>query len=88
MLFSDAVEAYFEVSKNLAGMSDGTEQAYRSDFVGFARYLEAQLVRDVASLTTAQVNGWLLEQRKRGLSLTTIHRRKNALSSLLSFCLA
>ncbi|MGC7845710.1 tyrosine-type recombinase/integrase [Desulforudis sp. 1088] len=86
MTFEEAIEAYFEVGVVLRGMASGTVEAYRSDFRDFARFLETQAVGKVREITTAVINAYLLRLRKRGLSLSTVHRRKNALSSLLSFC--
>lgn len=86
MTFEEAIEAYFEVGVVLRGMAAGTVEAYRCDFRDFSRFLESQGVGEVREITTAVINAYLLRLRKRGLSLSTVHRRKNALSSLLSFC--
>ncbi|ACA59044.1 tyrosine-type recombinase/integrase [Candidatus Desulforudis audaxviator] len=86
MTFEEAIEAYFEVGVVLRGMAAGTVEAYRCDFRDFSRFLESQGVGEVREITTAVVNTYLVGLRKRGLSLSTVHRRKNALSSLLGFC--
>lgn len=86
MEFWEAVKEYFEINTKLAGMAAGTVEAYRSDFRDFLRFLDVRDKTRVEEITTADVNAYLLSLRKRSLKISTVHRRKNALSSLLGFC--
>lgn len=86
MEFWEAVKEYFEVSTKLTGMAAGTVEAYRSDFRDFLRYMEARGLKQVEEITTAEINAYLVSLHNRNLKMATVHRRKNALSLLLNFC--
>lgn len=85
MTIREAIEAYFEVAVGLRGMAAGTVQAYGSDFRDFLRFASGAGLHEVEDVSTAHVNEYLLLLRRRGLALTTLHRRRNALSSLFGF---
>ncbi|MCR4418706.1 MAG: site-specific integrase [Clostridia bacterium] len=85
MTLDKAIEKYFEVAVGLRGMAAGTVEAYRADFRDFLRFASSLGLREVADVTTAHVNEYLLGLRRRGLKLATLHRRRNALSSLFRF---
>lgn len=85
MTLGEAIKIYFDVCTTLRGMATGTVLAYQSDFRDFLRFASARGLREAKGVTTAHVNDYLLLLRRRGLKLTTLHRRRNALSSLFTF---
>lgn len=85
MTLDEAIKTYFDVCTSLRGMSAATVQAYECDFRDFLRFASARGLREAKDVTTAHVNDYLLLLRRRGLKLTTLHRRRNALSSLFTF---
>lgn len=84
----DAVDDYFRITKNLRGFSNATISSYRTDFSQFARFLEKQKIGtlDVAAITPAQIEDFCLGLLEKKMSINTVHRKKDSLSSLFKHC--
>ena len=86
MRISDAFEAFVEHGRHLRGFSEQTIAAYRSDARALFRFMQARgLSPDLGEITPALIGDLLLEMKRSQLSITTIHRRRNAYSSFLQF---
>lgn len=86
MEIREAIEKYLAVAVALQGMAELTVRAYRSDYRSACRFFIARGIGEISGVTTALVTDYFVTLRKNGLNLSTIHRRKNALSSLFAYC--
>ncbi len=84
-----AVEDFFDVAKNLKGFSNATISSYRADFNQFGKFLDRQKtgLLDVSTITSATIEDFCLELlQEKKLHINSVHRKKDALSSLFRHC--
>lgn len=62
------------------GLSKHTFDAYRRDLQLFLAWLDQRSLDDLEAIDTSLIRQYLREERLRGLKITTINRRKSALS--------
>lgn len=85
---TSAIEDYFHITKNLKNYSDATIASYRTDFNQFEKFLESNGddSTDITTITPALIEDFCLGLLEKKLSINSVHRKKDALSSLFRHC--
>lgn len=65
---------YVKHLKDVKGISENTEMAYRRDLMKLVRYLAEQGIEEVEKITATNLNSYMLFMEKQGLTNTTISR--------------
>lgn len=83
-----AIGEYFNIAKNLKNYSDATISSYRADFNQFKKFLESNGddSTDITTITPALIEDFCLGLLEKKLSINSVHRKKDALSSLFRHC--
>ncbi len=86
----DALERWLTELGSVAGRSDKTIEAYRSDlleFLGFLQGYEASALGTghLAKLTTRTMRAWMMHERDRGLSARSLARALSAVKNFVTW---
>jgi integrase/recombinase XerD len=79
------VDAFLDYITVERGLAVNTRLAYRLDLTQFVEYMRRRRIDQLSSVTRQHITEYLLEQRKRGLSTTSIARQLAALRMFYRF---
>ena len=79
------VDAFLDYVTVERGLAANTRLAYRMDLAQFTSYLQRRRIDQLNSLTRQDITGYLLDQRKRGLSTRSVARQLAALRMFYRF---
>ncbi|MFC1498697.1 site-specific tyrosine recombinase XerD [Verrucomicrobiota bacterium] len=79
------VEQFMDYISLERGLSKNTSGAYRSDLESFTRFLVSKKIRSVNSVKRKQVLEYLMAEKKRGLSVSSIARRLVAIKMFFTY---
>jgi len=79
------VDAFLDYVTVERGLAANTRLAYRMDLAQFTSYLQRRRISQLNSLTRQDITGYLLDQRKRGLSTRSVARQLAALRMFYRF---
>lgn len=77
------IDSFIEMLWLEKGLSEHTQQSYRTDLTKLAIYCNNQGVKDIALLVTEQLQDYLAYRHEKGLSTRSTQR---ALSAIRAFC--
>jgi integrase/recombinase XerD len=83
--FLHHVDAFLSYAMAEAGLAPNSVEAYYRDLREFAGFVARRGVRSPREVTRAGVSVYLLDLRKRGLSVSTVKRRTAAIRSFYRF---
>jgi len=83
--FLHHVDAFLSYAMAEAGLAHNSVEAYYRDLREFAGFVARRGVRSPREVTRAGVSVYLLDLRKRGLSVSTVKRRTAAIRSFYRF---
>ncbi|MBU2977659.1 site-specific tyrosine recombinase XerD [Alteromonas sp. C1M14] len=82
------IDSFIEMLWLEKGLSDHTQQSYRTDLAKLALFCQGEGVNDISVLTTETLQGYVHYRHQQGLSARSTQRAMSAMRSFFTFMIA
>ena len=82
------IDEFIEMLWLEKGLSDHTQQSYRTDLTKLAVYCNNEGIKDISVLTSEQVQGYLAHRHQEGLSTRSTQRAMSAMRAFYIFLIS